>query len=278
MAKTQKKTTKSKGRKDVINLNKEDFESKNFKAIPAGTYFFKISPKSSIKPGTKGNNLNVQATVTKGEHKGANVFDTIAPSVGWKVAQLLNALGIKKMTLTLQELLKLVMGKDLRAIVRVEKYQGKKQNKVVQWLPLEVAEDEEEDESDEDEDEDAEEDSDEEDSDDDSDDEDDSEDDDDDDSNDDDEDEDDESDDEDEEDAEEDDEDSDEDDDEDEDADDDEEEEDDEEDEAPVVKKPTRAEKRAASKKKAAPAPAAKKKTAAKKAPAKKTPARGKKK
>jgi len=127
--------------KDVIKLTKDDFEG--FKAAPSGKYTFLITKKSSIKKGASGNVLNVAATISSGPHKGTTVFDNIAPHVGWKIAQLLSALGIKKMQLTLQELLKLITGKSLRAVVRTKTFEGKKRNEIVQWLPLAAAEGEE---------------------------------------------------------------------------------------------------------------------------------------
>lgn len=215
---------------DVIKLTEKDFKGKSFKVAPSGKYIVKFNAKTAIKAGRNGNLLNVMITITKGEHKGVNIFDNIAPHVGWKIAQLLKAMGIKKVPkkLTLQELLKMVKkyAKDLRAIVKVEMYQGKKQNKVVQYLPLASDDDEGDDDDideaeDEDSDEDGDEDGDDDDSDDDEDD--DSEDDDDEDSDDDEDDDDDESDD---------DEDDDEDEDEDEDSDDEDEDEEDEDDDA----------------------------------------------
>lgn len=137
---------------DVIKLTDDDFKGKSFKVAPAGKYQAKFNSKSKIKPGKNGNILNTIITITKGEHKGVNIFDNIAPHVGWKIAQLLKSLGIKKMPkkLTLQQLLDMLKkhGKDIRAIIKVEMYQGKKQNKVVQYLPLTSGDDEDEDDDD----------------------------------------------------------------------------------------------------------------------------------
>ena len=150
----------SKGR-DVIRLTDDDYKTRKFKTAPGGTYNAKISSKSCIKSGQNGNLLNVMVTITKGPHKGVNIFDNIAPHVGWKIAQLLRALGIKKTgDLTLQALLKLIVGKELRVVISEGKYNDKPQNKVTQYLPFgketaaeEDDDDEEGEEDDEDEDE-----------------------------------------------------------------------------------------------------------------------------
>jgi hypothetical protein len=126
----------------VISLTEDDYKQKSFKTAPAGTYTFKISKqKTAIKDGKA---VKVYAVITKGPHKGTGVFDHIAAHVGWKIAQLLHALGIKKMTITLQEFAKLIGDKELRAIIREEKFEGKTRNKIVQWLPLEASDDEDE--------------------------------------------------------------------------------------------------------------------------------------
>ena len=167
-------------KKDQVSLTDDDFKAKSFKTAPAGKYTFKISAASKVKPGSTSNILQVVLSIVKGDHKGVNVFDNIAAHVGWKVAQLMLALGIKKKTITLQTLLKLITGKTVQAVIATGEYNGKKQNKVVQYLPLageteaedsDEDEDEDEDEDDEDEDgasddEDADEDEDDEDSDD----------------------------------------------------------------------------------------------------------------
>lgn len=142
-----------KGKADVIKLSDDDLKGQSFKTAPAGKYTVKFSKKSKIKAGSNGNILNVMATISKGEHKGVNFFDNIAAHVGWKIAQILRALGlsdkqIKKLKkLTLQDVLKMITahGKDVRAVLKTEIYQGRKQNKVVQWLPLAASEDEEDD-------------------------------------------------------------------------------------------------------------------------------------
>lgn len=284
MAKPQ---TRPASKKDVINLTDDDFKAKTYKTAPGGTYFIKISKqKSKVKPGSQGNIANLHITISRGKHKGITLYESLAPHVGWKIAQLLHALGVKKLTLTLQELIKLVGDKELRAVLKEEKYQGKKNNKVVQFLPLEAAADEESDEDEDLDDDDSDEDDDDDDSDDDADD-DDSDDDDSDDDDDDDDEEDDDSDEEADDDAEDDDEDEDEDDDEaeEEDADDedeDEDEDDDEEDAPPVKPVNRRAAARAARKAapeapaSAAPAKKAAAKKAAPPAPAKATKAKKK--
>ncbi len=65
------------GKDDVIVLSKDDWKGKvSFKTAPGGKYRFRFSPKSSIKPGAKGNLLNLIMTMTamhngkKTEHKG----------------------------------------------------------------------------------------------------------------------------------------------------------------------------------------------------------------
>lgn len=256
----------------VINLSSDDFKKKSFKTAPAGTYFAKLTAKSALKEMSGGTGINVQCVITKGPHKGVNIFDNIGPNVKWKIAQLCVALGIKKTKFTMAELLKLIKGGELRVIVRVKLYNGAKKNEVVQYLPLTATKDEDtaddlndvddddedddeeesDDESDDDDEED-EEDEDEEDEDEDEDDEDDADEDGDEEDEDDDED-----DDEDEEDDEED-EDDDVDEDEDEDEDEDDEDDEEEEEEAPAPKKRAPAKKAAAKKTPAKRAPAAKK-------------------
>lgn len=123
---------------DEVNLGKDDYKRKSFKTAPGGTYAVQITVQTKIKKNAAGdgNNLNVHAKITKGPHKGITFFDNIAPHVGWKVAQLLAAIG-KKITgkTTLQKIAKLVAGKAVRALLKEETFNGKKQNKVVQWLP-----------------------------------------------------------------------------------------------------------------------------------------------
>lgn len=123
--------------RDVIKLTDDDYEGANRKAAPSGTYLATISAKSEIRQGDKGNYINIQASVAKGPHKGVTFWDTISAAVAWKVAQLLSALGEKKVKqVTLQDLLKMVKGEKLRVILRTEEYEGTKRNKVVQWLPV----------------------------------------------------------------------------------------------------------------------------------------------
>lgn len=176
---------------DVIVFNKEDWEGgKGGKRAPSGQYRAKLSPKSAIKPGQNGNVLNLGWVITgdkKGKKTKANgvvVYDNIAAHVVWKIAQVLRAIGVKKMPkkMTLKELLALIKkhGKEIRLNVGTHKYQGKPQNDIGMYLPLAVSkseddidEDEDEDDSDDDEsDDDEDEDDDEESDDDDSDDED----------------------------------------------------------------------------------------------------------
>jgi hypothetical protein len=150
------KHKKGKRGDDVITIGKEDWKgSGGYKAAPGGKYRFRFNKKSSIKPGQSGNILNLMITITamhngkKTEHKGVNVFDNIAPHVGWKIAQLLKALGYKKAPkkMTLKELLAIIKkyDKEFRAIIGTRMYNGKKQNHVIQYLPLEATKDEDDD-------------------------------------------------------------------------------------------------------------------------------------
>lgn len=237
--------------KDVLTFDKDDLEGG--KHAPSGKYHVKILAKSAVEPNKAGdgNNLVVFAEISRGKHKGVKFRDYLSANAKWKLVQLMHAIGLKVkagMKITLQDILKALKGKELRAMLMVDTYNDRKQNKPSAWLPLEAAEDEEDDleeETDEEaeEEEDEESDEDEEDSEDDDDGEDEEEEDEDEDDDSDDDEDDDESDDDDEEDEE-------------EDEDDDEEEDDeDEEDDEPPVKR----------------------RTPAKKTPAKKAPARKKK-
>lgn len=125
---------------DTFNLTKADFEG-NFKTAPGGTYHVRILPESKIKPSKSGsgNNLEIRAMITRGPHKGIKFFDTIAPHVGWKIAQLVTALDLGMKKGTLQKLRKKIIGEELRAILREKEFQGKTRNEVVQWLPLKGA-------------------------------------------------------------------------------------------------------------------------------------------
>lgn len=145
--------------KDVVRLKDEDYKSKSFKTAPSGRYTFTINKaQSKIVPGNESNVLRTVLTVSKGTHKGVNVFDNIAAHVGWKIAQLLLALGytqkkLSKMKLTLPEVLKMIAGKSIDAVIKVRDSEDfGKQNKVVQYLPpgakLEDDDDEEEGEED----------------------------------------------------------------------------------------------------------------------------------
>lgn len=129
----------------VINLTKDDFKRKSFKTVPGGTYFIKITPKTALKAMKGGEGINVAGIVTKGKekkHKGVTFFDNIGPDVKWKIAQLVGGLKIKKTKFTMAELLKLIKGGELRAILREKTFEGKKRNEVVQYLPLTVSKDE----------------------------------------------------------------------------------------------------------------------------------------
>lgn len=195
---------------DVVVISREDWKGrKKFPIAPGGKYRFRYSKKSSIKPNSAGtgNVLNLISTLTslhngkKTKHKGVNVFDNIAPHVGWKIAQVLRSMGIKKAPkkMTLKELLKLILkfDKEVREVIGTNRFQGKTRNVVIQYLPLQSSKDEDDEDTEDDDDidddednDDNEEDSDDEDSDDDDDDSDDEDDDDSDDDDDDDEDED----------------------------------------------------------------------------------------
>jgi hypothetical protein len=140
---------------DVIVLTKDDFKGRKFKTAPGGKYRARFDKKSKIKPGKSGNIMNLMNTITatdkgkKSDSKGVNVFDNIAPHVGWKIAQILRAIGMKKppKKMTLKELLALLMkhGKEIRIVVGKKMYNGQPQNYVIQYLPLEAGKDEEDD-------------------------------------------------------------------------------------------------------------------------------------
>jgi hypothetical protein len=155
MAKTKSKSKRG-GGDDVILINKEDWKGRGaFPTAPGGKYRFKFDKSSSIKPGAKGNLLHLVMVITsthngkKTEHKGIKVFDNIAAHVGWKIAQVLRAMGVKKAPkkMTLKELLKMILayGKEIRAVIGKKKYMGKDQNPVLQFLPLEASKDEDDD-------------------------------------------------------------------------------------------------------------------------------------
>ena len=127
---------------EVISLTKDDFKKKSFKTAPGGTYFVKVNPKSKLKEMSGGTGLNIEGTITKGPHKGVNFFDNVGPNVKWKIAQIVSGLKITKTKFTMAELLKMIKGGELRAILREKTFEGKKRNEVVQWLPLTVSKDE----------------------------------------------------------------------------------------------------------------------------------------
>lgn len=132
-----------------LKLTANDFKRKSFKTAPGGTYFVKITKdKTEIQKKPKGKALNVHGVIIKGSSKKISFFDNISAHVGWKIAQLLLALGIKKPKkgMTLEDVLKLAVGKELRAQLRETTYQGKKKNEVVTWLPLKKSKDEDDDE------------------------------------------------------------------------------------------------------------------------------------
>jgi cobalamin biosynthesis protein CobT len=131
----------AKGR-NVVNLSDDDYKGATFKVAPAGKYEVTVTPKTKVgKSKSGGAKIEIHAKIAKGEHKGISFFDHVAASVTWKVAQVLLALGVKKKSITLEEIVKLLIGTNLRAVLMVDKYEGKKNNKVVQWLPLKAADD-----------------------------------------------------------------------------------------------------------------------------------------
>jgi hypothetical protein len=143
--------------KDTIKLTDDDFKAKTFKTLPGGKYLFKVEPKSKIKAGTNGAVMETWLKCVDKNHKGINVIDNIGANVGWKIAQLLKAFGIDakkaaKLKLnTLTAIMKYIVGKEIGAVVKVELYNGNKQNKVVTYLPLKemtAGEEEEEEEED----------------------------------------------------------------------------------------------------------------------------------
>src|SRR5688500_2881164 len=136
-----KKAGKSKG--DSLKLTREDKEQKSFPTAPGGTYYLKfVKQHTKVAPGKKegaGNNLNVCVQISRGEHKGINIFDHIAPHVGWKIAQLLAAIKKTKMNEgTLQEIEKILHAykDEIRAVIKKTTYDGRPKNEVVQYLPL----------------------------------------------------------------------------------------------------------------------------------------------
>jgi hypothetical protein len=135
----------AKGR-NVVNLSDDDYKGATFKVAPAGKYEVTVTPKTKVgKSKSGGAKIEIHAKIAKGEHKGISFFDHVAASVTWKVAQVLLALGVKKKSITLEEIVKLLIGTNLRAVLMVDKYEGKKNNKVVQWLPLKAADDDDDD-------------------------------------------------------------------------------------------------------------------------------------
>jgi hypothetical protein len=142
---------------EVIRLGKDDYEQKSFKTAPGGTYRIKFTNKSKLKPAKSGGGVTLEAhgTITKGEHKGTTFIDNIGSSVTWKIAQTLAALGKKKKEITMEQLLKMLISSDeIRAILKVTKYNNADRNEVVQYLPLTNGSEHDEDHEDEDEDED----------------------------------------------------------------------------------------------------------------------------
>ena len=144
----------------VIKLTDDDYKSTGGRRLaPGGTYTFRISKESKAKQMNSGNGAEVRFTLIGPKkykkHVGVNVFDNIAPSVTWKIAQILQALGIKKKEVAFPEgFLKLIKGKEIRASIRVKNdEEWGKQNKINQYLPPEGEGDEgEEDENEEDDD------------------------------------------------------------------------------------------------------------------------------
>lgn len=135
----------------VVKLTDDDYKSTGGRRLaPGGTYTFRIRKESKAKQMSSGNGAEVRLTLigpkSKKKHFGVNVFDNIAPSVTWKIAQILQALGIKKKEVAFPEgFLKLVKGKVVRVSIRVKNdEEWGKQNKINQYLPPEGEGDEDE--------------------------------------------------------------------------------------------------------------------------------------
>src|SRR5436190_254364 len=104
------------GKGDVIVIGKDDWKGKKKnKTAPGGKYRFRFNKKhTKIAPNAKGDGnllllvseLSAMHNGKKSEHKGTLVWDRIAPHVGWKIAQVLKAMGVKKppkkMTMTMK--------------------------------------------------------------------------------------------------------------------------------------------------------------------------------
>lgn len=126
-----------------IRLTDDDYESKGGrKTAPAGTYLFRVHKDSKLKDMASGKGVEVRLEIIGGsgkkwkKYKGTYVFDNIAPTVTWKIAQILKALGIKKKDITMEQFLKLIKGKEIRASIRIKNDEDYgKQNKINQYLP-----------------------------------------------------------------------------------------------------------------------------------------------
>lgn len=112
---------------------------KGFPTVPGGTYRFKVTAKTDIKNKNGKDTLLVHAKITKGPHAGKTVLEGIqlTKNVEWKLAQFLTAIGmtlksIRGKSLSLDKLI----GKEFKAVVREETYQGRKQNKIATFLTV----------------------------------------------------------------------------------------------------------------------------------------------
>jgi cobalamin biosynthesis protein CobT len=125
---------------DRITLGQEEFKEgpQSFKTVPGGIYRVRIFKDLKIKPSKKSgrDQLNVRAVVLAGPHKKSSIFDNVQSHVNFKINQLLHAIQSKKIPPTLRALAKMIQNAEVRVQVIEEKFNGRKQNKVVTWLPL----------------------------------------------------------------------------------------------------------------------------------------------
>lgn len=146
-----------KGR-SFFKVTDEDLKGKTFKTAPGGVYTIKGQKNDTkIKPGSSGDVMQLKWMISKGPHAKITLFDNVGVNVGWKIGQLLGALGytVKQINkMTPEDVIKIVQGGvELRASIRKKMWDGSPQNKIAQYLPL-LGEDAGDDDDDEDEDED----------------------------------------------------------------------------------------------------------------------------